>query len=140
MTLNLIHVDDGQILGRDGKPIDPTKPMPASIVVPGDLPQSLLDQIATLPPSVQDVAPVIEPEPAVAPAPAVPSTTSQPGTYRCDRETWNKQYLDPFALVHLVAIALRDPAALADGFVITLSQDEYAKLPGEFRGHFRRVL
>ena len=59
--------------------------------------------------------------------------------YRSDRRCWARG-MDGWALAHLIDLGLRGgPEALADGLVVTVSEEEFQRLPGDVRMHFKPV-
>lgn len=110
------HQDDGVMLDRQGNPISPA---------------------ATLLTNQRNIAghevlhgPGAEPVPEQMPITA----------YRADRNSWS-QNMEAFELARLIDLAFNGghKKDLVDGFVVTLTPDEYTRLDGNLRRHFMAV-
>ena len=58
--------------------------------------------------------------------------------YRASPKSWSRD-LDAWELAHLLNMALKQPKHLGDGFIIEVTEDEFARLPGDLRRHFMPV-
>ena len=134
--------DDGVILGKGGVPLDPT-----GNAVSGGAPA--YDGSVQLDRDGNPVAPVaagMKKQPvrmdghAVVRGPGA-ERIPDPGVitgYRADSATWARG-MDAWTLAKLLDLALRKPADLADGFVVNLTPEEFATLPGDLRMQFVAV-
>lgn len=128
------HDDDGVVLGKGGVPLSPI-PLGYDGRVPLD------KQGNAISPSAAHLAVVrkmsgdtVVRGPGAEPVPQA----RQPVAYRSDRTTWSRS-MEAFDLAMLLDLALRDPGKLGEGLVVELTPEDYARLSGNMRLHFKPV-
>jgi hypothetical protein len=111
-------MDDGRVaLDRQGNPISP-----AAFELQARTPLSMDGAYVPRGP-----APQPEPKPRA------------PVAYRADRSSWTRS-MDAYTLACMIDMALKgDPAELGDGLVVTVTPEEFARLSGDMRLHFKAV-
>jgi len=127
------HMDDGELLDKEGKPIPTTghvvarQPPPEAPERTGGLTFLPVDEAPPAPPE-----PPAMPEPTPQPTARVPGPPESTLVWRCDPSTMARDATG-WELAHLLGIFLDRP------FFIDLPDDMKRSLPADVQRHFRRL-
>ena len=111
----VIHLDDGELLDKEGKPIDP--------IARHDIHREVDQAIAELEQLAKDQG---------TPLPEMPPPTPVAARYHIDASTCQRD-MDGWELVRVLEILMGTPLEA------NLSAEEFGALPADVKRHFRRV-
>lgn len=115
----LIHVDDGELLDKEGKPINPIAHQS------GETWTGVAGQTHPSASSVADM------DQTAANQPPMPTIEAAPAKYRCDANTILRD-MDGWMAFRLMDLAL-------GGLSVTLEENDFRRLAADLKLHFRPV-